>query len=76
VRAVVGLSSSLGITTTAEGVETKEELASVKAEGCNEFQGFHLVGLGPPWKLPAFSRASATGWSRRLTIDAAHSFAF
>jgi len=37
---VVGLSSSLGITTTAEGVETKEQLASLTAEGCTEFQGF------------------------------------
>ena len=40
VRAVVGLSSSLGITTTAEGVETKEQLASVTAEGCDEVQGY------------------------------------
>ena len=40
VRAVVGLSSSLGISTTAEGVETKEQLASLTAEGCTEFQGF------------------------------------
>lgn len=40
VRAVVGLSSSLGMKTTAEGVETKEQLASVTAEGCCEFQGF------------------------------------
>ncbi len=40
VRAVVGLSSSLGITTTAEGVETKEQLASLTSEGCSEFQGF------------------------------------
>jgi diguanylate cyclase (GGDEF)-like protein/PAS domain S-box-containing protein len=40
VRAVVGLSSSLGITTTAEGVETKEQLASLTAEGCIEVQGF------------------------------------
>ncbi len=40
VRAVVGLSSSLGITTTAEGVETKDQLASLATEGCNEFQGF------------------------------------
>ncbi|MCK9908970.1 EAL domain-containing protein [Microbacteriaceae bacterium K1510] len=40
VRAVVGLSSSLGITTTAEGVETKDQLASLASEGCNEFQGF------------------------------------
>ncbi|MGB0084705.1 MAG: EAL domain-containing protein [Rhodomicrobiaceae bacterium] len=40
VRAVVGLSSSLGITTTAEGVETKEQLASLTSEGCDEVQGF------------------------------------
>jgi predicted signal transduction protein with EAL and GGDEF domain len=40
IRAVVGLSSSLGITTTAEGVETKEQLARLTAEGCNEVQGF------------------------------------
>ena len=40
VRAVVGLSSSLGITTTAEGVETKEQLTRLTLEGCNEVQGF------------------------------------
>ena len=40
VRAVVGLSSSLGIVTTAEGVETHEQLSSVTSEGCTEFQGF------------------------------------
>ena len=48
VRAVVGLSSSLGITTIAEGVETKEQLASVTAEGCNEFQGYLIS-----WPKPA-----------------------
>ncbi len=40
IRAVVGLSSSMGITTTAEGVETKEQLARLTSEGCNEVQGF------------------------------------
>jgi diguanylate cyclase (GGDEF)-like protein len=40
IRAVVGLSSSLGTTTTAEGVETKEQLARLTSEGCNEVQGF------------------------------------
>jgi len=40
IRAVVGLSSSLGITTTAEGVETKEQLTRLTTEGCDEVQGF------------------------------------
>ncbi len=40
IRAVVGLSSSLGIKTIAEGVETEEQLASLAAEGCNQSQGF------------------------------------
>ncbi len=40
IRAVIGLSASLGITTTAEGVETREQFDRVKAEGCTEVQGF------------------------------------
>ena len=40
IRAVVGLSSSMGITTIAEGVETKEQLARLTTEGCDEVQGF------------------------------------
>ena len=40
IRAVAGLGSSLGIATTAEGVETEEELAGARLEGCTEVQGF------------------------------------
>jgi diguanylate cyclase (GGDEF)-like protein len=40
VRAVTGLARSLGITSTAEGVETNEQLAILRAEGCNEVQGY------------------------------------
>jgi diguanylate cyclase (GGDEF)-like protein/PAS domain S-box-containing protein len=40
VRAVTGLARSLGITTTAEGVETSEQLALLRAEGCNQVQGY------------------------------------
>ena len=40
VRAILSLGSSLGITITAEGVETEAELACLKSEGCNEGQGF------------------------------------
>lgn len=40
VRAVAGIGRSLGITTTVEGVETKEQLDAVSAEGFDEAQGY------------------------------------
>jgi predicted signal transduction protein with EAL and GGDEF domain len=40
VRAVASLSSSLGMCTTAEGVETEEQLLRLRAEGCTEVQGY------------------------------------
>jgi diguanylate cyclase (GGDEF)-like protein len=40
VRAVIGLGASLGMTTTAEGVETEAQLARLRAEGCDEVQGY------------------------------------
>ena len=52
IRAVVGLSSSMGITTTAEGVETKEQLARLTAEGCDEVQGFLFSPPRPAAELP------------------------
>ncbi|MGR3632936.1 MAG: bifunctional diguanylate cyclase/phosphodiesterase [Limimaricola soesokkakensis] len=41
VRAITGLGTSLGMTTTAEGVETFEQLNQLRSEGCNEVQGFY-----------------------------------
>jgi diguanylate cyclase (GGDEF)-like protein len=40
VRAVTAMAQGLGMTTTAEGVETPQQLAAVRAEGCTEMQGF------------------------------------
>jgi EAL domain-containing protein (putative c-di-GMP-specific phosphodiesterase class I) len=40
IRAVTGLGQSFGITTTAEGVETQEQLDQMRAEGCSEVQGY------------------------------------
>jgi diguanylate cyclase (GGDEF)-like protein len=47
-RAVASLGASLCLTTTAEGVETEEQLLAVKAEGISQIQGY-LVS--PPKSL-------------------------
>jgi EAL domain-containing protein (putative c-di-GMP-specific phosphodiesterase class I) len=42
VRTVAALGKGLGIATTAEGVETKEQFEQVRAEGYTEIQGYYL----------------------------------
>jgi EAL domain-containing protein (putative c-di-GMP-specific phosphodiesterase class I) len=44
-QAVRGLSSSLSVSTTADGVESQEQLDKLRAEGCKEVQGYYF---GPP----------------------------
>lgn len=46
-RAVTSLCDSLGITTTAEGVETEDQLETLRQEGCKQVQGF-LFGRPMP----------------------------
>jgi EAL domain-containing protein (putative c-di-GMP-specific phosphodiesterase class I) len=40
VKAVVGLAADMGMTTTAEGVETAEQVELLRREGCTEIQGY------------------------------------
>ena len=40
VHAILNLASSLKMTTTAEGVETADQLRLLRAAGCNEMQGY------------------------------------
>ncbi|MDX8528253.1 EAL domain-containing protein [Mesorhizobium sp. MSK_1335] len=53
IRAVTSLGSSLGMQTTAEGVETAEQLDRVRREGCTEAQGFLLSRPLPARDIPA-----------------------
>ncbi|UMY18153.1 EAL domain-containing protein [Methylobacterium organophilum] len=53
VRAVISLGASLGMTTTAEGVETPEQLARLREEGCDEVQGYLFSRPVPAAELPA-----------------------
>jgi diguanylate cyclase (GGDEF)-like protein/PAS domain S-box-containing protein len=40
IRSIASLGKGLGVTITAEGVETEAELSCLRAEGCHEGQGF------------------------------------
>jgi diguanylate cyclase (GGDEF)-like protein len=53
VRAISGLGRSLNITTTAEGVETTDQLDWLRAEGCNEVQGFLFSAARPAGEIDA-----------------------
>lgn len=53
VRAVAGLARSLNIETTAEGVETVDQLKVIAEEGCDNVQGFLFSGAVPANEVPA-----------------------
>jgi diguanylate cyclase (GGDEF)-like protein len=52
IRAVADLGQSFGMTTTAEGVETQEQLDKMRAEGCNEVQGYFYSKPVPASEIP------------------------
>ena len=56
IRAVMGLGSSLGMITTAEGVETEEQLDILRAEGCIQVQGYLFSRPKPAREIPAMLR--------------------
>ena len=47
VRSVIALCQELSITTVAEGIETEEQLTSLRALGCSQGQGY-LIGRPAP----------------------------
>ena len=54
VRAVANLGSTLGMATTAEGIETEQQLDSVRQRGCTEAQGYLFSRPVPASQLAAF----------------------
>jgi len=60
VRAVIGLGLSLGMRTTAEGIETEAQFDRLRSEGCDEGQGYFFAKPSPASEVPrAIER-----WSR------------
>ncbi len=52
VEAIVRLGQSLGLATIAEGVETAEQLAALKALRCTAAQGYYIAAPLPPEACP------------------------
>src|SRR5258708_494392 len=57
VRSIVSLGIGLGVTITAEGVETEAELSCLRAEGCHEGQGFLFSRARPNAEIVGLLKA-------------------
>jgi len=68
VRSIAQLGVSLGIATTAEGVETEHQLDRVRAEGCTEIQGYFIC---PPSPASEIERRFFAGNHTRAGVGAA-----
>ena len=67
VQATIQLSQKLGMETTAEGVETAEQLDLLIAEGCTHAQGFHVSRPVPAERIASLlvELGAAPAWQAR-----------
>ncbi len=66
VRAIAGLGLSFGMTTTAEGVETEDQLKAVRIEGCDEVQGYFFSAPCPSHEVQALIARFSQGADHRV----------
>jgi diguanylate cyclase (GGDEF)-like protein/PAS domain S-box-containing protein len=59
VRSIISLGIGLGVTITAEGVETEAELGCLRAEGCHEGQGFLFSRPRPNSEIAGLLKAQS-----------------
>jgi diguanylate cyclase (GGDEF)-like protein len=60
-RAIIGLGKGLGLRVIAEGVETAQQLAVLRDEGCDELQGYLFSRALPPAELETFYASHSVG---------------
>ena len=68
VKSVISLGKSLNMITTAEGVETREQLKFLADEGCKQVQGYIF---GRPMAADDFSKLRSTWQNSLLSAPAA-----
>ncbi|WGR99041.1 EAL domain-containing protein [Bradyrhizobium sp. ISRA443] len=68
VRSIVSLGMGLGVTITAEGVETEAELSCLRAEGCHEGQGFLFSRARPNAEVVSLLQAQRGAETRSALV--------
>ena len=58
IRTIIDLCSSLGMRTTGEGVETREQLEALVREGCDEAQGYFFSRPVPASRIAALIKST------------------
>lgn len=71
VTAIVTLGHAMGLSVTAEGVETAEQQDFLAANGCNVLQGFLYSRAVPAHRLPAMMQRPVSDWSEIQSVKAA-----
>jgi diguanylate cyclase (GGDEF)-like protein/PAS domain S-box-containing protein len=70
VRSIISLGKGLGVTITAEGVETEAELSCLRAEGCHEGQGFLFSRARPNCDIVSLLQAQRGGTTDEAALVA------
>ena len=70
VRSIISLGKGLGVTITAEGVESETELNCLRSEGCHEAQGFLFSRARPNVEIVELLRVQSgtDGAARRFPV--------
>ncbi|WP_299648755.1 EAL domain-containing protein [Sphingomonas bacterium] len=54
IRSITSLADALGMETTAEGVETEDQMEALRAQGCSQIQGFYFSRPLPSSEVSGF----------------------
>ena len=67
VRAITDLAHALGLTATAEGIETEEQLNAVRELGCDVAQGYLISPPIPPDELGEWQKGFRPRWPQLIS---------
>ena len=71
VKTMIDLAHGLGLTATAEGVETEEQLLLLRELGCDVAQGYLIATPLPPEELADWSARWSKRWKKIISPPAA-----